>query len=109
MVCLQSLGCCIRPIISQHRYPTAGMGTNPHGLENNISRALPHIAAFVKTRAFRAGVVPATAVSCESNKPLFVYGLIQRDSRITDSHRRPGKTKQRGRAFRSSGRDLVRR
>ena len=46
---------------------------------------------------------------CESNKPLFVYGLIQRDSRIADSHRRPGKTKQRGRAFRSSGRDLVRR
>ena len=41
-----------------HRYPTAGMRTNPHSLKTNISRALPHIAAFVKTRAFRAGVVP---------------------------------------------------
>ena len=74
MVCLQSLGCCIRPIISQHRYPTAGMGTNPHGLENNISRALPHIAAFVKTRAFRAGVVPATAVS--RTNPCLCAGLF---------------------------------
>ena len=41
-----------------HRYPTAGMRTNPHSLKTNISRALPHIAASVKTRAFRAGVVP---------------------------------------------------